>query len=163
MSLLSAGSLTGSAGPLFAAVSIDLNKTVLLQMVIFAVLIVVLKPLLFDPILKVFALREERTEGERERARKLQLKAGDLLTRYEQELERVNEEASKERDQARIETARLEAEILDAAREVTQSIEREGRERIEREVSQLRADLQRQSQLIARQIASKVLGREVAS
>ena len=90
MSLLSAGSLTGSAGPLFAAVSIDLNKTVLLQMVIFAVLIVVLKPLLFDPILKVFALREERTEGERERARKLQLKAGDLLTRYEQELERVS-------------------------------------------------------------------------
>ena len=75
----------------------------------------------------------------------------------------MNEEASKERDQARVETARLEAEILDAAREVTQSIEREGRERIEREVNQLRADLQRQSQLIARQIASKVLGREVAS
>lgn len=163
MSLLSAGSLTGSAGPLVAAVSIDLNKTVLLQMVIFAVLIVVLKPLLFDPILKVFALREERTEGERERARKLQLKAGDLLTRYEQELERVNEEASKERDQARLETARLEAEILDAARKVTQGVEREGRERIEREVNQLRAELGRQSTLIARQIASKVLGREVAS
>ena len=85
MSLLSDG-FAGSAGSLLApplanvtlaSVSIDLNKTVLLQMVIFAALIVVLKPLLFDPVLKVFALREERTEGERERARKLQLKAGD--------------------------------------------------------------------------------------
>jgi F-type H+-transporting ATPase subunit b len=170
MSLLSDG-FAGSAGPLLgpplasvplANVSIDLNKTVLLQMVIFAVLIVVLKPLLFDPILKIFALREERTEGARERARKLQLKAGDLLTRYEQELERINQAAAVERDKARAETAKLEAEILHEAREVTQRVEHEGRERIEQEVGQLRAELQKQSEVMAREIARRVLGREVA-
>src|SRR5690606_27170436 len=148
MSLLSDG-FAGSAGSLLApplanvtlaSVSIDLNKTVLLQMVIFAALIVVLKPLLFDPVLKVFALREERTEGERERARKLQLKAGDLLTRYEKELERINQAAAVERDKARAETAKLEAEILNEAREVTQRVEREGRERIQREVAQMRGE-----------------------
>ena len=169
MSLLSDG-FAGSAGPLLgpslaniplANVSIDLNKTVLLQMVIFAVLIVVLKPLLFDPILKVFALREERTEGARERARKLQLKAGDLLTRYEKELERINQAAAVERDKARAETAKLEAEIVNEAREVTQRVEQEGRERIQQEVNQLRSDLQKQSAVMAREIARRVLGREV--
>jgi F-type H+-transporting ATPase subunit b len=170
MSLLSDG-FAGSAGPLLtpplanvplASVSIDLNKTVLLQMVIFAVLIVVLKPLLFDPILKVFALREERTDGERERARKLQLKAGDLLTRYEKELERINQAAAVERDKARSETAKLEAEILHEAREVTLKVEREGRERIQTEVTQMRAELQRESATMAREIARRILGREVA-
>ena len=170
MSLLSDG-FAGSAGPLLgpplahlplANVSIDLNKTVLLQMVIFAVLIVVLKPLLFDPILKIFALREERTEGARERARKLQLKAGDLLTRYEKELERINQAAAVERDKARAETAKLEAEILHEAREVTQRVEQEGRERIQQEVRELRSDLQKQSAVMAREIARRVLGREVA-
>lgn len=169
MSLLSDG-FAGSAGSLLApplanvtlaSVSIDLNKTVLLQMVIFAVLIVVLKPLLFDPVLKVFALREERTDGERERARKLQLKAGDLLTRYEKELERINQAAAVERDKARAETAKLEAEILNEAREVTQRVEREGRERIQREVAQMRGELQLQSASMAREIARRVLGREV--
>lgn len=169
MSLLSDG-FAGSAGSLLApplanvtlaSVSIDLNKTVLLQMVIFAALIVVLKPLLFDPVLKVFALREERTEGERERARKLQLKAGDLLTRYEKELERINQAAAVERDKARAETAKLEAEILNEAREVTQRVEREGRERIQREVAQMRGELQLQSASMAREIARRVLGREV--
>jgi len=168
MSLLSDG--FGSAGPLLApplanvplaSVTIDLNKTVLLQMVIFAVLIVVLKPLLFDPILKVFALREEKTDGARERARKLQLKAGDLLTRYEKELERINHAAAVERDKARTETAKLEAEILNEAREVTQRVEREGRERIQHEVTQLRTELQKQSGSMAREIAGRVLGREV--
>lgn len=170
MSLLSDG-FVGSAGPLLApplanvplaSVSIDLNKTVLLQMVIFAVLIVVLKPLLFDPILKVFALREERTEGARERARKLQLKAGDLLTRYEKELERINQAAAVERDKARSETAKLEAEILNEAREVTLRVEREGRERIQHEVTQMRTELQQQSATMAREIAHRILGREVA-
>lgn len=169
MSLLSDG-FAGSAGSLLApplanvtlaSVSIDLNKTVLLQMVIFAALIVVLKPLLFDPVLKVFALREERTDGERERARKLQLKAGDLLTRYEKELERINQAAAVERDKARAETAKLEAEILNEAREVTQRVEREGRERIQREVAQMRGELQLQSASMAREIARRVLGREV--
>lgn len=163
MSLMSVGFAAGSTGPLLAAVSIDLDKSVLLQMVIFAVLIVVLKPLLFDPVLRVFALREERTEGAKETARKLQLKAGDLLTRYEKELERINRAVAEERDKARLETAKLEAEILTEASAVVQRIEQEGRQRIEQEVSRMRSDLKRQSHLIARQIASKVLGREVAS
>jgi F-type H+-transporting ATPase subunit b len=146
-----------------AAVSIDLDKSVLLQMVIFAVLIVILKPLLFDPVLRIFALREERTEGEKQSARELQIRAGELLTQYENEVDRINRVAAEERDRARLETSKLEAEILNEARQVAQRVEEDGRARIEAEVSRLRTRLQQDSLVMARQIASKVLGREVAS
>ena len=59
-----------------------------------------LKPLLFDPVLKVFSLREERTEGARATARELQEKAGELLQKYEKELERVHQVAAEERELA---------------------------------------------------------------
>lgn len=164
MSLMSVGLAAGSAGPLLAAnVSIDLDKSVLLQMVIFAVLIVILKPLLFDPVLYVFALREARNEGERESARELQTRAGELLTRYEKELDRINRVAAEERDKARLETAKLEAQILEEARKVVQRVEEEGRQRVQREVEGLRSDLNRESEAVARRIASAVLGREVTS
>jgi F-type H+-transporting ATPase subunit b len=163
MSLMSVGIAAGPAGPVLAAVSIDLDKSVLLQMVIFAVLIVILKPLLFDPVLRIFALREERTEGERQSARELQIRAGELLTQYENEVDRINRVAAEERDRARLETSKLEAEILNEARQVAQRVEEDGRARIEAEVSRLRTRLQQDSLVMARQIASKVLGREVAS
>ena len=51
---------------------------------------------------------------------------------------------------------------LHEARDVTQRVEQEGRERIQQEVDQLRSDLQKQSAVMAREIARRVLGREVA-
>src|SRR5689334_18592955 len=82
-------------------VTIDLDRTVIVQAVLFAMLIVVLKPLLFDPVLKVFAAREARTEGTRQKARELQEQAGELLRKYEKELERVHRVAAEERDRLR--------------------------------------------------------------
>jgi F-type H+-transporting ATPase subunit b len=148
---------------MIAAVVIDLDKSVLLQMVIFAVLIVVLKPLLFDPVLRVFTLREERTEGERKQARKLQVRAAELLEQYEHELARVQRTAAEERERARSETARLEAEIVDEARRVSQGIADEGRQRIDAEVKSIRRQLERDTTVMARQIATQVLGRELGS
>src|SRR5258706_587734 len=63
-------------------IALDFDNTVVFQIVIFSLLIVVLKPLLFDPMLKVFGLREERTEGAKAIARELEEQAGELLQRY---------------------------------------------------------------------------------
>src|SRR5690242_15368031 len=68
------------------AVNIDFDLTFVGQMVVFAALILVMKPLLLDPILGLFAEREKRTDGARAAAREMQEKAGELLRRYEHEL-----------------------------------------------------------------------------
>jgi F-type H+-transporting ATPase subunit b len=143
------------------AVTVDLDKSVLLQVVLFSLLVIILKFLLFDPVLRVFALREQRTEGAKGDARHLQERAGELLRRYELEVERINRVAAAERERLRAETVKLEAEILHEAREAAARIIADGRHRIEMEVNQIRFDLGRESERAARQVAALALGREV--
>ena len=155
-----AGAALGSASQAMAGgVPLDFDRTVLLQIVVFTLLIVLLKPLLFDPVLKVFALREERTEGARATARELQEKAGDLLRRYEKELERVQQVAAQERDLLRSETSKLEAEILKDARHATTSIVENGRRKIEAEVNAIRMAVGAESERVAQMIVERVVGR----
>jgi F-type H+-transporting ATPase subunit b len=156
-----ASALEGVSNAMAGAVPLDFDRTVLVQIVVFTILILVLKPLLFDPVLKVFALREERTEGARATARELQEKAGELLQRYEKELERVHQVAAEERELLRSETSKLEAEILREAREVTTRVVEDGRRQIETEVNAIRFDLGKESERIAELIVSRVSGQGV--
>lgn len=153
-----ASTLEGVTKAMAGGVPLDFDRTVLLQIVLFAVLIVVLKPLLFDPVLKVFALREERTEGARATARELQEKAGELLQRYEKELERVQQVAADERELLRSETSKLEAEILRDARDATARIVEGGRRKIETEVNSIRVAVGAESEKVAQMIVERVIG-----
>ena len=142
-------------------VTLDFDNTVILQAVLFTLLLLILKPLLFDPMLRIFALREERTEGARATARELQERAGDLLGEYERELGRVAQVAAEERDRLRAETARLEATILHEAREATARIIENGRKKIEAEVNTIRFDLGKASERNAEEIVAQLLDRRV--
>lgn len=148
--------LAASGGP-----NIDFDQSFIAQMVVFAALIVVLKPLLFDPVLNLFEEREKRTDGAKAEARRMQEEAGELLRRYERELERVNRVAAEERDRIRSETAKLEAQILGEARAAAAKILADGRAAIEEELMAIRFDLGRDSERLARDVAERALGREV--
>ena len=153
-----ASTMDGVTKAMAGGVPLDFDRTVLLQILVFAVLIVVLKPLLFDPVLKVFSLREERTEGAKATARELQEKAGELLQRYEKELVRVQEVAANERDLLRSETSKLEAEILREARDATARIVEDGRRKIETEVNAIRIAVGAESEKVAQMIVDRVVG-----
>jgi F-type H+-transporting ATPase subunit b len=154
-----ASALEGASKAMAGGVPLDFDRTVLLQIAVFTLLVVVLKPLLFDPVLKVFALREERTEGARTTARELQEKAGELLRRYEKELQRVEQVAAQERELLRSETSKLEAEILREARTATTAIVEEGRRKIEAEVNSIRLAVGAESERVAQMIVERVVGR----
>lgn len=148
----------------FAAggVVMDVNRTMLVQSCVFILLIVVLSPLLFKPVLRLLEERERRTEGARHDAREMQDKAENLLLRYQAKLEDVRRAAAQERERLRVETLQLESTILGEARAATAKLVGEGRAQIEREVIKIRAEIGTHSQVIAREIGSKILGREVA-
>ena len=130
--------------------------------VLFAAFVSLLKPLLFDPLLRVFEERERRTEGAKKEAREMDERAGELLQRYEGELDKVRREAGLERERLRAETAKLEAQIMAEARAETARILEAGKARIAGEVAELRRELDGMKPELAAQIASRVLGREVA-
>ena len=155
-SVLGAGVLGGGA------VNVDFDNTVFLQAVLFFALMFLLDPLLFQPVLKIFEEREKRTEGAKGEAREMQEEAGELLRRYEGELEKINRVAAEEREKLRLETAKLEAQILEEARTVATRIVDEGRQQIEEELHSIRFDLGRESERIADDIVKRVLGKEAA-
>jgi F-type H+-transporting ATPase subunit b len=139
--------------------TIDFDLSFVLQMALFATLIVVLKPLLFDPVLQVFEARERMTDGSRDAARAMQVEAGELLQRYERELERVHEVARAERERMRAETARLEAELMRETRASVSRVLEEGRARIAADRTRTETELKAQSTAMARLLAETVLGR----
>lgn len=155
-------SVAGAVPQVAASVNIDFDKTFLFQMVLFALLVYVLKPLLFEPVLRIFEEREKRTDGVKAEARAMQERAGELLRKYERELERVNRAAAEERERIRVETAKLEAKILTEARESVQKILDDGRARIDEQATAIRFDLGKESEKLSREIATTVLGREVS-
>jgi F-type H+-transporting ATPase subunit b len=143
------------------AISVDLDLTFLAQLVLFTTFIVLLKPLLFDPLLRVFEERERRTEGVKKEAREMDARAAQVLTRYEGELEKIRQEAGVERERLRREAASLEAKILAEARAETARFLEEGKARIGAEVSEMRKELHVAQPALAAEIASQILGREV--
>jgi F-type H+-transporting ATPase subunit b len=153
---VTAPSLIASGG-----VNIDFDRTVLVQMVLFFLLVLVLTPLLFRPLLRVFEERENRTEGRRDEAHETQAMIAELLVRYDTELERVQRVAVAEREKRRVETLQLEAKILEEARVATATIVDNGRKRVESEVLRMRPMLEQQTAQISQAITQRVLGREV--
>ncbi|AKT44223.1 H+-transporting two-sector ATPase [Chondromyces crocatus] len=145
------------------AISVDFDLTFLAQLVLFTFFILLLKPLLFDPLLRVFEERERRIDGAKAEAREMDEEAGALLTRYEQELEKIQQEAGQERERLRREAAALEAKVLAEAREETARFLEQGKARIATEVAQMRKELAEAQPALAAEIASRVLGREVRS
>ena len=150
---------------LFASgdINVDFDLSFLAQCVLFTFFVVLLKPLLFDPLMKVFEEREKRTEGAKAEARDMDKQAADLLTQYEAEIEKLRREAGREREELRAETAKLEAKIMAEARAESAKILDAGKAKIAVEMAALRSELAAQTPVLAAQIASRVLGREVQS
>jgi F-type H+-transporting ATPase subunit b len=144
-------------------VNLDFDLTFVVQMVAFTVLVLILKPLLFDPLMKLFEERERRTEGAKLLARRMDVRAGELLRRYETELEAVRRAAAEEREKLRAEGQRLEAQILAEARAETAKLIEQGKKKLDAERQAVRAELSTKATGLARDIAARILGRELAS
>jgi F-type H+-transporting ATPase subunit b len=146
-----------------AGVEVDLNPTlVLVQLVVVTGLMLVLKPVLFDPMLKLFEEREKRVEGARAEARKMDDQAADILRSYTHEIEKVTKIASEERDRVRAEAQRLEAKEMAEARQEIATVLETGRKRIAEEAKALEVTLAESQGALSKDIAARVLGREVS-
>ncbi|GAC1351498.1 MAG: hypothetical protein NVS3B20_03090 [Polyangiales bacterium] len=144
-------------------VTVDLDLTFAGQILLFVLLFLVLRPLLFQPLIRLFEERERRIEGAKSEARTMYVEADEKMAKYEEELLSVKRAAGEERDRLRSEGLRREQQILAKVRAETNVLLEEGKAAIAKEATVLRAELSKQSQSLARDIAARVLGREVQS
>jgi len=145
------------------AVSVDIDVSFVAQFVMFAGFVVLMKPLVFDPLIRVFEERERRTTGAIAEARKLDERAIELKNDLEERLDGVRQEARVHRDKLRTQAIKLEAEMLAEARVVANRLVEQGKTKVAGEIERIATELESQRQGLAADIASRVLGREVRS
>lgn len=157
-SFLGLGSDLGRAG---GAVDVDFDLTVIGQIVLFLVLMMILKPTLFDPMLKLFEEREKRIDGAKLQARKTDEASAGALSKYEAALLEARTTANVEREKLRAEGLRTENDILAKVRASTAEKLDAGRKVTHGEAQVIRGTLPATASELARDITTRVLGREV--
>ena len=143
------------------AITVDVDWTFLVQVVLFIGLTLILKPVLFDPMLKLFEEREKRIDGAKLKARRIDEKSVTALTKYEGEMAKARAAGGLERDKIRVEAMKREQEILGAVRAATSKTLEDGKRAAQADADRARATLKNDATTMARDLASRVLGREV--
>jgi F-type H+-transporting ATPase subunit b len=150
-------SLRGGESP----VEVSFDLTALIMVGLFILLMLVLKPLLFDPMLKLFEERETRTVGTIAKARAIDEISVQAETKYQTEMAKARAAGNAARERLRAEGLRAENELLSKVRQATSKTLEEGKQQALAEAEKVRATLRVESVQLAKDLASRVLGREV--
>lgn len=141
---------------------IDIDLTVVVQFGLFMILFLAANALLFQPYLKLRERRRAGIEGAREEAQAMSATADARLADFEKQLATARARASEEGRKVRAEAAAHEREVTEAARATAAKAMDEAQAKVRAETEAARAALMPQADALARAMAGKLLGREVA-
>jgi F-type H+-transporting ATPase subunit b len=145
------------------AVNVDADLSLFVQLGFFVVLLLILKPTLFDPMLKLFEEREARIEGTRNQATKTDIKSAKAKAKADAIVAKGREAGTVEREALRAEGMKREAELMNVVRAETAKTLEEGRSATGADADAARKQLRLDAHALGRDMATRVLGREVAS
>ena len=141
---------------------IDIDLTAVVQFALFLLLYVIANRLLFQPYLQLRERRRAGIEGAREEAQRMSAQAEAKLAEYEKSLAAARDRAGEQGRKIRLEAATHEREVTEKARALAVKAIVEAQTRMRAETGAARAQLLPQAEVIAKSIASKLLGREVS-
>jgi F-type H+-transporting ATPase subunit b len=140
---------------------IDIDSTAAIGLVLFLVTLFLLSRLLFKPYLEVRDARSAGIEGAQAEALRMREQASGAGADYDAKFERARNRASDERAKLRQEALEAERQVTTAARNDMQSAVTSARETLAREKADAEQRLTAQTGVLAQQIASRLLGREL--
>jgi F-type H+-transporting ATPase subunit b len=155
--MLSAAQVLAAGHPL-----IDIDFTVFVQFALFLILFWFSNKLLFQPYLALRERRKAGIEGARSEAERMSAQADAKLAEYEKQLATARNRANDEGRKVRAEATAHEKDVTDKARAATQKAIDEATAKMRAETDAARLQLLPQAETLAKKIASKLLGREVA-
>jgi F-type H+-transporting ATPase subunit b len=142
---------------------LDIDGTVFVMLGIFLVLLLILWVFLWKPYLRVRDERVARVDGAREKAARLDADSATRLTRIETALAEARRSGSAETSKLRLEAQAREQQIISEAQDAAHRMMGQARKEIEAALATEKANLQKHTDLLGRQIAEKALGRRLAS
>lgn len=141
---------------------IKLDWTLFLQFANFVILLVVLNALLFKPLRAALAARKATIDGDLAKARALDGEIQAQVAEYETKLQEARQRGSQERLALRQAALAEEARLLGGANEKASQRLQSLKEQVATEAATARQGLRAETEALARQVAGKVLGRELA-
>lgn len=140
---------------------INLDLSFVIQLINFLILLVVLNILLYKPIRKVLADRQDRIAEAKSRAEAVDQDVQAKMAEYESRLRSMKSGAADERGTLVKEAQAEEAAILESARKEASESLMTIKTRIATEVADARIILQEQAKALSVDISEKVLGRSL--
>ncbi len=137
------------------------NITLVYQWVIFMVAVLTLHFVVFRPTLRILDERKSRTEGEKEAAHALEEKSRDLLAQVEKGMEEARQTGVRKKEELRSVAAKFSEDVLKKTRLELEKKMEETRTTVARESKEAALQLRQQARDLARDIAVKVLEREI--
>jgi F-type H+-transporting ATPase subunit b len=141
---------------------IDLDGTFFVQLGLFLLVLFVLSRVLFGPYLKMRADRDHAIAGSKHEAEKMGEDARAIVGDYDRKFADAKRRGADERNQLHLEGTARERELVGKSRAESQTAIDAARKQIVAETEAGRTALTAEAAPLARAIASKVLGREVA-
>jgi len=141
---------------------ISLDWTLGLQFINFIVLLIVLNKLLYRPLQEIIAKRRDTIAGGHARAKDLESDIDDKMHRYQQQLSDAKAEANKERNSLKQAANKEEATILAEANGKANDRLQVIKAKVAKEAEAASKTLNSEAKNLAGQIATKILGRDLA-
>ena len=140
---------------------LELNYSLVLQIVLFVALWAALKRLWFDPAMRLLAERQRRSEGEIEKARALAAEVERLRHEHNAALQRAKSEVQREAAEMIRHAEAEQKQLIAHANDDAQRTLAEVRARVAEDVAAARKSLSADVGAIARDVARRVVGRAV--
>lgn len=141
---------------------LSINSALFIHLAIFLVVVALCAPLLIKPTMALLEERDARITGARDQARSLQEESEARIRSIEERIGEARKKALLEREKIRAEHVKKAESLVAQARQDAMDKIAAMRQRIAKEREGARARLVADAEALSREIASSVLGREVA-
>ncbi|MBI2485864.1 MAG: ATP synthase F0 subunit B [Deltaproteobacteria bacterium] len=140
---------------------LSVDKTLIIQIIIFVAAIFILNSLLFKPLLELVVRREKLTTGTIEEANQLGKKVEQIINEYNVKLNEARTQAMEERNEIRRQAQSAYDDIVKKAKEEAQTLLEEAKAKLQSETKEIKEKVRSDIEVLAREMASRILGKEV--
>jgi len=141
---------------------INVNFTILVQIINFIVLTYLLNRILFKPVLRLFDYRSRRIEEFKNKTTEAEKSYEAKLKEYAKRIQNARNIAEEERQRLCQQAMGKRQDILLKAKTEADKITAKIRDDIKQQTGLVKAVIQREGELLSQEIAGEFLGRKVA-
>ncbi|MBW1980360.1 MAG: hypothetical protein JRJ12_04010 [Deltaproteobacteria bacterium] len=141
---------------------IEINLTIVIQVVQFLILVLILNKILFKPINEVISERQQQISTWEEKAHQCREQVRTKLQQYEDRLQQTKVSAHQQQEEVTKKLKEQQEEKLRQVAEESARIIDSTQQQLRAETQRIRDEIRREVDALSEMLAAKVLGREVS-